>query len=136
MASFLLDWSPGEVLLLTLGLAVGYYLTSAFITWYRLREIPGPFLASFSYLWLANTAKSGQQFWIYRDMYKKYGPLIRVGPNELSTDDPEVIRKMNGARSSYGRDPVSTLIPHSYTYVSSIDRGTWGAWIIHAAGYS
>ncbi|KAI6084808.1 BcABA1, cytochrome P450 monooxygenase [Hypoxylon rubiginosum] len=127
MASFLLDWSPGEVLLLTLGLAVGYYLTSAFITWYRLREIPGPFLASFSYLWLANTAKSGQQFWIYRDMYKKYGPLIRVGPNELSTDDPEVIRKMNGARSSYGRDPwyvAARFDPYHDNVFTLLEAGT------------
>lgn len=113
MAFFHLDWSSGEILLLTLGVAVGYYLVSAFITWYRLRDIPGPFLASFSYLWLANVAKSGKQFWIYRDMYKKYGPLIRVGPNELSTDDPELIRRMNGARSSYGRDPVSMISHYS-----------------------
>ncbi|KAI1395877.1 BcABA1, cytochrome P450 monooxygenase [Hypoxylon fuscum] len=105
MEFFNLDWSSKEFWLLGFGLAVGYYLISAFTTWYRLRHVPGPFLASFSYLWLANVAKSGRQFWIYRDMYKKYGPLIRVGPNELSTDDPEVIRKMNGVRSSYGRDP-------------------------------
>ncbi|KAI1382433.1 BcABA1, cytochrome P450 monooxygenase [Hypoxylon crocopeplum] len=105
MAFFGWDWSSSALLLLAGAVIIVSYLISAFATWYRLRHIPGPFLASFSYLWLARVAKSGEQFWIYRDMYKKYGPLIRVGPNELSTDDPEVIKKMNGARSSYGRDP-------------------------------
>ena len=84
---------------------VVYFLVTTFTSWYRLRHIPGPFLGSISYLWLARTAKSGRQFWIYRDMYQKYGPLIRVGPNELSTDDPEVLRRIAGARSSYQRDP-------------------------------
>ncbi|OTA97460.1 hypothetical protein M434DRAFT_391921 [Hypoxylon sp. CO27-5] len=105
MAFFNLDWSSSGFWLLLGVVAVISYAVSAFATWYRLREVPGPFLASFSYLWLARVAKSGNQFWIYRDMYKKYGPLFRVGPNELSTEDPEVIRKMNSARSAYGRDP-------------------------------
>ncbi|KAI1074636.1 BcABA1, cytochrome P450 monooxygenase [Whalleya microplaca] len=105
MALLNLDLSTGGFWLLVCTVAVIYYLISAFTTWYRLRNIPGPFLASFSYLWLARVANSGKQFWVYRNMYKRYGPLIRVGPNELSTDDPEVIRKMNSARSFYGRDP-------------------------------
>ncbi|KAK3937750.1 cytochrome P450 [Diplogelasinospora grovesii] len=85
--------------------AITYFLTSSFYSWYRLRHVPGPFLASISYLWLARVAKSGKQFWVYRDMYNKYGPLIRVGPNELTTDDPEVLRRIAGVRSAYGRDP-------------------------------
>jgi hypothetical protein len=85
--------------------AITYFLTSSFYSWYRLRQVPGPFLASISYLWLARVAKSGKQFWVYRDMYNKYGPLIRVGPNELTTDDPEVLRRIAGVRSAYGRDP-------------------------------
>ncbi|KAI2640812.1 BcABA1, cytochrome P450 monooxygenase [Hypomontagnella submonticulosa] len=105
MAFFDWDWPSSGFWLLIGAVAVASYLVSALATWYRLRHIPGPFLASFSYLWLARVAKGGRQFWVYRDMYKKYGPLIRVGPNELSTDDPEVIRKMNAARSTYGRDP-------------------------------
>ncbi|KAI2619225.1 BcABA1, cytochrome P450 monooxygenase [Hypoxylon sp. NC1633] len=105
MAFLSWDWSSSGIWLLAGVVMVVAYVVSAFATWYRLRDIPGPFLASFSYLWLARVAKSANQFWVYRDMYKKYGPLVRVGPNELSTDDPEVIKKMNAARSTYGRDP-------------------------------
>ncbi|OTB08897.1 hypothetical protein M426DRAFT_316923 [Hypoxylon sp. CI-4A] len=105
MGFFNWDWSSSRAWLLVGAGLVAYYLVSAAVAWYRLRHIPGPLLASFSYLWLARTAKGGQQFWVYRDMYRKYGPLFRVGPNELSTEDPEVIRKINATRGSYGRDP-------------------------------
>lgn len=88
-------------------LALTYLTVTTFLSWYRLRHIPGPFLASLSYLWIARIAAGGRQFWVYRDMPRQYqnAPLIRVGPNELSTDDPEVIRRINGVRSNYARDP-------------------------------
>ena len=33
----------------------------------------------------------------------KPGPLVRIGPNNLITDDPEVWRKMSAVRSPYRR---------------------------------
>ncbi|KAH8193877.1 hypothetical protein TruAng_011957 [Truncatella angustata] len=99
-----LEWLLDQVWFVVPITAILYYLATILTTWYRLRHIPGPRLASFSYIWLARTAMSGKQWWVYRDMCEKYGPLIRVGPNELSTDDPEVLRRINAARSSYGRD--------------------------------
>ena len=92
-------WPP------VLVIVIAYYAATSFISWYRLRHIPGPSLASVSYLWLARVAKGGEQFWVYRELSRKYGPLIRVGPNELSTDDPEVLRRVAGVRSAYDRDP-------------------------------
>lgn len=40
---------------------------------------------------------------IYRAITDKYGHLARIGPNDLVTDDPEIIRRMSAARSPYGR---------------------------------
>ncbi|ORY58096.1 cytochrome P450 [Pseudomassariella vexata] len=91
--------------LLGASLFTAWYIISAVTAWHRLRSVPGPFLAKFSYLWLARTAVGGRQYQINRDLGKKYGPLVRVGPNELSTDDPEVIRMINAVRSPYGKDP-------------------------------
>jgi len=87
------------------GLVV-YYVTTAFLSWHRMRHIPGPLLASFSYLWLGWVQTSGRMSFIYRDLPKKYHgvSLVRVGPNVVTTDDPEVIRRMNAARSPYVRD--------------------------------
>ncbi|RYC64508.1 hypothetical protein CHU98_g1728 [Xylaria longipes] len=82
-----------------------WYLISSIVTWYRLRHIPGPLLAKFSYLWLAQTARGGRSYYVHRDLCKKYGPLVRVGPNELTTDDPEILRRAGAVRGSYGKDP-------------------------------
>lgn len=102
----LLDLEIGKIGWLFVALAgpVLCYGIQAVVTWHRLRHIPGPSLASFSYLWLAKVTRSTRQWYIYRDLPKQYGPLVRVGPNEISTDDPETIRKVSGVRSPYGKD--------------------------------
>lgn len=82
-----------------------WYATTAFLSWWRMRHIPGPFLASFSYLWLAYVQRSGRMGEIYRDLPAKYGPVVRIGPNEVTTSDAPAIRKLNAARSRYIRDP-------------------------------
>lgn len=82
-----------------------WYTVTSFLSWYRLRGIPGPFFASFSYIWLARRATSANQEEQYRDVNRMYGPLVRVGPNELMTDDPDVLRATGGVRNKYGKDP-------------------------------
>ncbi|KAI0120436.1 cytochrome P450 [Hypoxylon sp. NC0597] len=79
----------------------GWYGISAVYSWYRLRQIPGPFLASFSYLPRAWCALTGTQLQTYMSAGRKYGSLIRIGPSELLTDDPEVLRRLSGAKSKY-----------------------------------
>ncbi|KAI4865910.1 cytochrome P450 [Hypoxylon rubiginosum] len=82
-------------------LAITWYVTSAVYSWYRLRHVPGPFLASFSYLWLARLAYGGKQLEGYDLATRKYGSLVRVGPSDLLTDDPEVIKRLSSAKSQY-----------------------------------
>lgn len=75
------------------------------VSWYRLRAFPGPFWAGFSYLWVGRLGWAGKHYGAHRKLGRKYGPgLVRTGPNELVTDDPEVIRMMSAARSPYQRD--------------------------------
>lgn len=102
MTSFL---TSASLNMLCLGSLFIWYITSAIYSWYRLRKIPGPsLLTSFSYLWLGSTTYSGKQYWIHRDLHKKHGPLVRIGPNEILTDDPEILKKISSARNSYSRD--------------------------------
>ncbi|KAI0546034.1 cytochrome P450 [Xylaria curta] len=84
-------------------LVAGYFLASTFYQWQRLRHIPGPPLASLTYLWLGYSGWSGKQYDIHKVFGEKYGPLVRIGPNELSTDDPETIRRISSAKSPYPR---------------------------------
>jgi hypothetical protein len=45
-------------------------------------------------------------------MLTETGTLARVGPNELITDDPEVLRKMMAARSEYTRGHCKKSLLH------------------------
>src|SRR5262245_32831368 len=82
---------------------VAYHVISTIRSWWKLRRFKGPWLAAFSYLWLAQTAASGKAWKIHLDARKKYGSLVRVGPNTLINDDPEVFKHMHSARSRYTR---------------------------------
>ncbi|KAK3395094.1 cytochrome P450 [Podospora didyma] len=86
---------------LSLGLVV-YIVVSYVSSWSRLRHIPGPPLASWSYLWMLRICFSGKQAERYKGVNAQYGSrLVRIGPNDLITDDPDIIRRMNAARSPY-----------------------------------
>ena len=86
------------------GAAVLYYIAWSVVSWYRLRHFRGPLLASLSYLWLFKTDASGKAHTILMAVRDKYqSSLIRVGPNDLITDDPAIIHRMSSARSTYPR---------------------------------
>lgn len=101
------DVKPSWLLSLLFSCLVLWYFISSTISWYRLRNIPGPFLAKFSYLWLGSVAFSGKQHETYQRVAEQYGSLVRVGPNVLLTDDPELVRKMSHVKGSYPRGPAA-----------------------------
>ncbi|ERT03266.1 hypothetical protein HMPREF1624_01572 [Sporothrix schenckii ATCC 58251] len=91
--------SLSTVALALVATAVVYYVLSAVAAARRLRAFPGPRVASFSYIWMASTALSGRMWEIY---YKKatlrYGEVVRIGPDELLTSDPALIRRLSATR--------------------------------------
>ncbi|KAI1503526.1 cytochrome P450 [Biscogniauxia marginata] len=91
---------PGLLVVSTVALII-WYLVSAVYSGYRLRYFRGPFLASFSYLWLARMTLSGKQYENALAVGEKYGSLARIGPNDLFTSDPELIRRMSNAKINY-----------------------------------
>lgn len=80
-----------------------YILVSYIHSWYRLRYIPGPRLAGWTYLYIVLQYLPRKQGALYRVVNDRYGHLVRIGPNELLTDDPDIIRRMSAARSNYRR---------------------------------
>ncbi|KAK2025646.1 cytochrome P450 [Colletotrichum zoysiae] len=91
------------------GAVAVYYVVSSLAAWLPLRHVPGPFLGSFSYLWLMRNnflgISSAQLVGL-----KKYGSVVRVAPNYVLTDDPAALRRISGARSAYGRDAWWTAL--------------------------
>lgn len=80
-----------------------YYFASTARQWWRLRNVPGPWLASVSSLWIFRALSRGD-YQPFAEMGATYGHLVRVGPNLLLTDSPELLRRMSAARSAYGKD--------------------------------
>ncbi|KAK4672007.1 hypothetical protein QC764_610690 [Podospora pseudoanserina] len=120
-----LSYSVPAFLLL---LFMTYYLSTAIYCHFfsPLRRFPGPPTTSFSYLWLYKVHRSGRMADYFTAANSKYGHMstIRVGPNDLITSDPEVIRRTSGARSKYSRSDwykQSRLDPLTDTMFTTLD---------------
>lgn len=124
-SSILDGWgsSVGIIALLSFA-SVAYYLISAILAWRRLRHFPGPFWASFSYLWGVKAMSSGRMHQILPEVQKKYGRIARIGPNELLIFDPETFLHINGVRSTYGRGGWYSSVrfdPYGHSLLSEPD---------------
>ncbi|KAI1130051.1 cytochrome P450 [Nemania abortiva] len=94
-----------QAALVAAGLALLCYIVSAAVAWYKLRHIPGPFFASFSYIWTSRAAFSGHIHSIMAAAHSKYGETMRIGPDAIVVSDAETLLRINSARSPYVRSP-------------------------------
>ena len=78
----------------TLALIVLYTLATTIYNLFLhpLRNIPGPPLARVSRLWARVGNFHGCKSERVHDAHRKYGPVVRVGPNEISFADPAAVR--------------------------------------------
>ncbi|KAK0202481.1 cytochrome P450 monooxygenase [Desarmillaria ectypa] len=65
-------------------LTVLVHLVPYLIDSHRLRLYPGPLVAKFSDVWLANVTYKGHRSEVIHDLHKKYGPFVRIAPNHVS----------------------------------------------------
>ncbi|KAJ0387841.1 hypothetical protein COL922a_001392 [Colletotrichum nupharicola] len=86
-----------------LGMFILWWLFSTVKQYLRLRHFRGPPLAAFSKLWHLKTVWGPKAHLEFYDVVKKYGNLARVGPNDLIMEDPELVKRVLGARSTYRR---------------------------------
>ncbi|KAJ7056643.1 cytochrome P450 [Mycena amicta] len=94
-ALFPLDAIPMLTFYSALAASVIFYRISPF---HPLASYPGPFLARISKLWLAGIAMGGKQHLYYRDLHRRYGDVVRIGPNELSFANKSAIIPMLGSK--------------------------------------
>ncbi|CRK38888.1 hypothetical protein BN1708_016685 [Verticillium longisporum] len=92
--------------LLTLSLLVSAgmllsLLAHVYRAWYRLRHIPGPRWAAFSKWWMLRNTLSGKMHLALKRACDEHGPVVRIGPNDLVTNDSEILRRMWAVRSPY-----------------------------------
>lgn len=71
------------------------------------RDVPGPFLATISPLWRLRGALNGS---LHKDItaaHRKYGPIFRIAPDEVSISDPEAIKTIY----AHGAGFIKVLAP-------------------------
>lgn len=97
------DLSWGRAVSGAAGLALLWYVVSAVAAWHKLRHVPGPFFATFSYLWCFLATYSGRSQFRFEEGEAEYGEIMRVGPDAVTITNPDEIMRINSARSPYGR---------------------------------
>lgn len=87
--------SRGALTLLAIVISsLGYVLLCCLynVFFHPLRRIPGPLLARVSRSWSRIGNLRGQKSQRIHGAHEKYGPVVRVGPNEISFADPKAVR--------------------------------------------
>ncbi|OBT59276.1 hypothetical protein VE04_00365 [Pseudogymnoascus sp. 24MN13] len=89
-------------------------LSSCVISYFRsgLRELPGPVLARFTLLWKVWVHIKGDAHVVYQNIHKRYGPIVRTGPNNVSIGDASMIPEIHLSGHSYRKS--SDLAPFTF----------------------
>lgn len=83
-----------------------------------LRDIPGPFAARFTRLWYLKNVWRGDFEKVNVRLHDRYGPIVRIAPNEYSIDDSEASKIIYGHGTSFTKVP-SPLIENFYSSTDS-----------------
>ncbi|KIN06832.1 hypothetical protein OIDMADRAFT_111123 [Oidiodendron maius Zn] len=73
-----------------------FYLIPYLTSNTSIRDIPGPFAAKFTNLWLLVQARRGERYKSVDEAHKKYGKLVRIQPNHVSIADSSAIPLIYG----------------------------------------
>ncbi|KAK4184486.1 Pisatin demethylase [Podospora australis] len=103
---------------------LAFYLIPAFISYRRLRAFPGPTSTFFSYIWIIRALRSGKMSTHFTALNDTYGSTVRMGPNELLTTDPALIKRTSAARAKYTRSSwykLNRLDPYDDAMLTTLD---------------
>ncbi|KAM7205447.1 Cytochrome P450 monooxygenase sdnT [Naviculisporaceae sp. PSN 640] len=104
--AWILGWAVCLLALPLLGLAIYRF------TFHQLATIPGPRLAALSNIWQAYYARNGRMLELGKVLHVRYGPMVRVGPNEVWFDSTDAFRSIYGAGNGYEKSDfyLSTVL--------------------------
>lgn len=88
-----------DILAALLALGILYTIITALCS--PLRRIPGPLIARFTKLWYFVHVGNGNFQHENISLHKAYGPLVRLGPNFVSVDDPSSVKTVYGITSKF-----------------------------------
>lgn len=93
-----------------------FFIVPYFTSNTALKDIPGPFAAKFTRLWLMLQARLGVRYLSVHEAHAKYGKLVRIQPDHVSIADETAINSIyghgNGFLKSYA--PLHSQGPEAY----------------------
>ncbi|KAG7123705.1 Cytochrome monooxygenase sdnT like protein [Verticillium longisporum] len=111
------QWLVFTVLRAVPAVLLAVVLAACAIIFYRLAlhplaRVPGPKLAAISNVWHALHVRDGRMFVLGKTLHKKYGPVVRVGPNEVWFDSKDAFKSIYRAGSGYEKSEfyLATLL--------------------------
>lgn len=81
-----------------------------FRTYWRLRDVPGPFWAKLTDLERWSWVKTFRSHEIYEKIHEDYGNVVRVGPNMVSISDPAAIPAVYPTRPGFPKVRSSSAL--------------------------
>ena len=76
-----------------------------------LRKYPGPLLASTTRLWKVLSTASTHTHLDHIALHKRYGPIVRIAPNEVSLASPEAARTVLSAGKRFSKTNFYAVFP-------------------------
>ncbi|KAL0570708.1 hypothetical protein V5O48_011259 [Marasmius crinis-equi] len=82
------------------------YIFSRYLKYRQLNGFPGPFIARWTTLY-KEYYETVHADWVGKveKLHQQYGPIVRVGPNELHFSDPEAYSDIYAVGSKFKKDP-------------------------------
>jgi hypothetical protein len=75
-----------------------------------LKKLPGPFVAQFSDLWRLFNHYSQTHIETQKKLHKRYGDVVRLGPNTVSVADASLIKTIYSTRGTFLKVQPSHLM--------------------------
>ncbi|CAG1960374.1 unnamed protein product [Fusarium graminearum] len=97
--------SPSVFLLLVVPASTLSLWTLASYFTSPLKEYPGPFLAKFTRLWYMYQASTGDSHLVLERLHKRYGPIVRITPDIIDVDIPEIINTIFSTKDDWLKTP-------------------------------
>ena len=88
------------------------------LTFQPLAKYPGPKLAAITDIYLAYYAYRGTRHLCYHRAHEQYGPIVRIGPNQLSFISNSALKQIYGFRSNVKKAAFYDAFPATPSSVS------------------
>ena len=91
------------ILLVTIGFIYNLLFTFYELFISPLSAIPGPWHAAISDFWLTTRLMQSRQCSSVDDLFKQYGPIVRVGPNKVVFMGVQAIKDVYGVAARFDK---------------------------------